>query len=98
MNGHQIDKKKESKKIEQTHTIKIHRLILKFIWKCKGSRRVEPILEINFKKKDKTENLYCMISHLLQSYSNQDNVVLSLGQTNISAEQNNRGVHRPTTK
>lgn len=53
MNGRQTDQ--ESKKAEQIHTIEIHRLILKFIWKYKGLRRVKTILEI---KRNKTENLY----------------------------------------
>lgn len=53
MNGCQTDQ--ESKKAEQIHTIEIHRLILKLIWKYKGPRRVKTILEIKRRQRTYTE-------------------------------------------
>lgn len=53
------------------HTTEIHRVILEFIWKRKRPRGVETILEIKKqnKNKNRTENLHCVISDLLQSHS-----------------------------
>lgn len=62
------------------YTVKIHRqkktpnrLFLKFIWKGKVPEEQNNLGN----KNTKTENIYCMISDILQSNSNQDNVALA---------------------
>ena len=58
-------------KIHVTHFTKIGKLILKFIWKCKGPQTDKTIL-----KKKKLEDLHFLFQKLKQSYIHQKSVVL----------------------